>query len=165
MGAWVLFQLKCEVCYFNTAFFFFFFTPFVFLLLIYIRLWQAGTIHSISFESGGHCLFSAGAFWANSSELTSSDRSVSTSWWMKVIVYSIVFFFPFTVCPLTESWYNKKKNLILSNVLDTFVLLLDMIAFLVLNSGVESHRCKRVCKRHDSGRRLGSARADLQFVN
>lgn len=83
---------------------------------------------------------------------------------MKVIVYSIVCFFPFTVCPLTESWYNK-KNLSLSNVLDTFVLLLDMIAFLVLNSGVESHRCTRVCQRHDSDRRLGSARADLQFVN
>lgn len=61
---------------------------------------------------------------------------------MKVIVYSIYFFFfVYTVCSLTASWYNKKKKttLILSNVLDTFVLLLDMIALLVLNSRVEVH--------------------------
>lgn len=83
---------------------------------------------------------------------------------MKVIVYSIVFFFLLQFA-LSQNLGTIKKNLILSNVLDTFVLLLDMIAFLVLNSGVESHRCKRVCKRHDSGRRLGSARADLQIVN
>lgn len=38
-----------------------------------------------------------------------------------------------------------------------FVLLLDMIAFLVFNS--------RGAERHDSGRCLGSAKADLQFVN
>lgn len=94
----------------------------------------------------------ADAFWINNSCLALNKLSVCASWWVKVIVYNIIFgkalpfpffFFFFKTLSHMNILVQFENSLFHFNVLYTFVLLMDMIAFLVFNNGeIECHQCR-----------------------
>lgn len=158
-----VFQLKCEtLVFFNTMFFQLYFH---FNLQFVIRFWQAGAsfiwyaavislntsliLSIIAFNVWFQRLMlvqTAEAFWINNSWLALNKLqhfilciSVSEDNCLQHYVWTSLFVYPLSHVHLGTIW----KLFISFNVLYTFVLLMDMIAFLVFNNGeLECHQCR-----------------------